>query len=41
MVNLARAREIALSRMSDKTWFDHCVEYENAFVFSRYEAMSF
>lgn len=41
MVNLARAREIALSRMSDKTWFDHCVEYENAFVFSRYDDMSF
>ncbi len=41
MVDLAQAREIALSRMSDKTWFDHCVEYDNAFVFSRYDDMSF
>ncbi len=41
MVNLNQAREIALSRISDKTWFDHCVEYENAFVFSRYDDMSF
>lgn len=41
MVNLAQAREIVLSRMSDKTWFDHCTEYENAFVFSRYDDMSF
>lgn len=41
MVGYEEARRATLSRVSDKTWFDFCTEYENAFVFSRYDDMSF
>lgn len=41
MVGYEDARRAALSRVSDKTWFDFCTEYENAYVFSRYDDISF
>lgn len=41
MVGYEQAREIALSGMSDKAWFDFCTEDERAWVFSRYEDTSF
>lgn len=41
MVGYEDARRGALSRMSDKSWFDFCTEYENAYVFSRYDDISF
>lgn len=40
MVTMDEARRIALSRMSDKGWFDFCTEFENAFVFSRHDDIS-
>ena len=41
MVSYVQAREIALSRMSNKTWFNCCSEYEHAFVFSKWDDFSF
>ena len=40
MIDINAARDIALSKMSDKAFFDFCTEYENAFVFSKYDDMS-
>lgn len=40
MIDIIAARDIALSKMSDKTFFNFCTEYENAFVFSKYDDMS-
>lgn len=37
MINYEEARDIALSKWDE---FDYCTEYENAFVFSKYDDMS-
>lgn len=36
----AEARKIALSKIEDKMWFNLCTEYDNAFVFSKYDDIS-
>ncbi len=41
MVGYKEARDAALSRMTDKTWFNLCTEHEKAYVFSKYDDMSF
>lgn len=41
MVTYQQARDAALARMSDKSWFNLCTEYDNAFVFSKYDDFSF
>ena len=40
MVTYERAYEVLRDRVSDVAWYDHCAEFENAFVFSRYDDLS-
>ena len=40
MLTYEKARKTALDCMEDKRWFNFCTEYENAFVFSKYDDIS-
>lgn len=40
MLTYEDARKTALDCVEDKSWFNFCTEYENAFVFSKYDDIS-